>query len=303
MTQPAAAVPSPSPSSVSEAGSTPSPTSQAVIASPSSESEDFASEVTPRPHDAIGRHESGDELLQSDASASDGEISSSDGEYSYSSDGEGHESVSHTASAESGSDRFHNAQEFVHPVAFKTKAEARAQLDGLENARFSVTSNSRLSTRLSCTTHVDCTAEARIKKERNGQFRLFRSGMHTTETVDVMAQRTGIHKPFLSEVDNLLLGGQGPRQCLITLQTKYIDNDETLALLPSVSQLKNRAHKLRKRGDFDITSYADIMVWASPRMCFTKATLFKDMSYRVEDDALRISHKPLEYQNELLVLD
>jgi hypothetical protein len=154
-----------------------------------------------------------------------------------------------------------------------------------------------------CTTHVDCTAEARIKKERNGQFRLFRSGVHTAETVNIVAQRSGIHKSLLLEIDNLLLGGQGPRQCLVTLQTKFIANEETLALLPSIGQLKNRAQKLRSRGDFDVTTYADIMEWASPRMCVSKSTFFMGMRFRIADDALRVSHQPLEYQNERLVLD
>jgi hypothetical protein len=154
-----------------------------------------------------------------------------------------------------------------------------------------------------CTTHVDCTAEARIKKERNGHFRLFRSGVHTAETVNIVAQRSGIHKSLLLEIDNLLLGGQGPRQCLVTLQTKFIANEETLALLPSIGQLKNRAQKLRSRGDFDVTTYADIMEWASPRMCVSKSTFFMGMRFRIADDALRVSHQPLEYQNERLVLD
>ncbi|KAE8984647.1 hypothetical protein PF005_g22077 [Phytophthora fragariae] len=94
-------------------------------------------------------------------------------------------------------------------------------------------------------------------------FAFILSGMNTTATVDVMAQHAGIHKSFLSEIDNLLLGGQGPRQCLITLRTKYIDNEDT----------------------------------------FSKGTFFKDNVYRVEDDAFGVSHKPLEYQNKLLVLD
>ncbi|GMF30648.1 unnamed protein product [Phytophthora lilii] len=76
-----------------------------------------------------------------------------------------------------------------------------------------------------------------------------------------------------------------------------------LPLLPSISQLKNRAYQLRKRGDFNITTYADIMEWAAPRMCPTKTTFFKGMRYRVHDDALRISHQPLEDENELLVLN
>ncbi|KAE9003155.1 hypothetical protein PR002_g17422 [Phytophthora rubi] len=87
--------------------------------------------------------------------------------------------------------------------------------------------------------------------------------MHIDATVDAMAQRTGIHKSLFSEIDNLLLDGQGPRRCLVTLQTKYINNEET----------------------------------------FSKSTFFKDKGYRVEDDALRVSLKPWEYQNKLLVLD
>ncbi|EGZ26532.1 hypothetical protein PHYSODRAFT_473385, partial [Phytophthora sojae] len=74
-------------------------------------------------------------------------------------------------------------------------------------------------------------------------------------------------------------------------------------LLPSTSQLKNRAHKLRKRGDFSITTYADAMEWASPRMCTTKEQFFQHMSYLVESDDVRILQEPFGYQHELLVLD
>ncbi|EGZ19672.1 hypothetical protein PHYSODRAFT_497253 [Phytophthora sojae] len=55
---------------------------------------------------------------------------------------------------------------------------------------------------------------------------------------------------------------------------KYGLSEEVIALLPSASQVKNRAHRLRRRGDFDITTYADVMVWATPRLCTTPAAFF-----------------------------
>jgi hypothetical protein len=44
------------------------------------------------------------------------------------------------------------------------------------------------------------------------------------------------------------------------------------------------------------------MEWASPRMCVSKSTFLKGMRFRIADDALRVIHQPLKYQNELLVL-
>jgi hypothetical protein len=197
---------------MSDDGRTRNPTIEVGISAPSSESEDFSSEVTPRhpPPSSIGSSELSNEQLQSDTSASDAEQWDSDSDYSYVSDGadeEEDETLSRAPRAESGPRIVPAGEGFVHPLTLKTKPEARAHLDGLENARFSVIGDSRFSTRLSCTTHVDCTAKARIKKERNGQFHIFRSGVHTAETVDIAAQRSGIHKPLLSDIDNLLLGG------------------------------------------------------------------------------------------------
>ncbi|EGZ23188.1 hypothetical protein PHYSODRAFT_324422 [Phytophthora sojae] len=144
-----------------------------------------------------------------------------------------------------------------HPVLFDTMEEASAVLDGLENARFFIDNNGRTTTLLSCTSHVDCAAVARIKCNKDEQYGLSRSGMHTTEPAPGVEQRTGIHKPLLPEIDNLLLGGQGPKTCLNTLRMRYKGSPEQLNLLPSTSQLKTRAHKLRKRADFSITTYAD----------------------------------------------
>ncbi|EGZ23325.1 hypothetical protein PHYSODRAFT_480395 [Phytophthora sojae] len=70
---------------------------------------------------------------------------------------------------------------------------------------------------------------------------------------------------------------------------RYKESPEQLNLLRSTSLLKNRAHKLRKRGDFSITTYSNVVEWASPRMCTTKEQFFQHMT-------LRLPH-------ELLVLD
>ncbi|EGZ06483.1 hypothetical protein PHYSODRAFT_531753 [Phytophthora sojae] len=166
--------------------------------------------------------------------------------------------------------------------------EARAVLDGLENARFSIDNNGRTTTQLSCTFHVDCAAVVRIKCNKDEQYVLSRSGMHTTEPAPVEEQRTGIHKPLLPEIDNLLLGGHGPKKCLNTLRMRYKESPEQLNLLPSTSQLKTRAHKLRKRGDFSITTYADVMEWASPRMCTTKEPFFQHMILGATDGTYKL---------------
>ncbi|EGZ07111.1 hypothetical protein PHYSODRAFT_413872, partial [Phytophthora sojae] len=86
------------------------------------------------------------------------------------------------------------------------------------------------------------------------------------------------------------------------LRMKYDHSEEVLALLPSASQVKNRAHRLRRRGDIDITTYADVMVWATPRLCTTSAAFFGHMRYNRERDARRIARKPFEFQNELIML-
>ncbi|ETK95931.1 hypothetical protein L915_01199 [Phytophthora nicotianae] len=83
--------------------------------------------------------------------------------------------------------------------------EARVVLDGLENAS---------------TSHAGCNAAAKINMNPNGIYILSRAGTHSPVVVPTNAQRTGIHKPLLTEVDNLLLGGQGPKQCLGTLQSR-----------------------------------------------------------------------------------
>ncbi|KAG1704636.1 hypothetical protein DVH05_005565 [Phytophthora capsici] len=188
------------------------------------------------------------------------------------------------------------------PVRFETLREARGVLDGLENSQFALINNNSATKRLWCTSHLDCTAEARIKLDPDGKFRLSRSGIHTTTPAPLASQRTGIHKPLLPEIDNLLLGGQGPQTCLNELKARYAGSDSVLALLPSVGQLKNWAHRLRRSGDFDITSYADIMVWATPRLCSSPATFFGKMRYKPQSDAQRIVRQSFNYQNELLVL-
>ncbi|ETO84875.1 hypothetical protein F444_01269 [Phytophthora nicotianae P1976] len=181
--------------------------------------------------------------------------------------------------------------------------EARVALDGLENARFAVDYNGKTLTVLYCTSHAGCNAAAKNKMNPSGKYILSRTGTHSPVVVPTDAQRTGIHKPLLTEADNLLLGGQGPKQCLGTLQSRYKKSPEVLALLPTARQLKNKAHKLRKKGEFSITTYADLMLWASPRMCTTKEMFFQHMSYNIEEDGERILKQSFDYQNELLVLD
>eukprot|EP00644_Phytophthora_capsici_P013517 jgi/Phyca11/115784/e_gw1.29.414.1 len=166
-----------------------------------------------------------------------------------------------------------------------TRSQGGARLT--QNSRFALINNNSVTKRLWCTSHLDCTAEARIKLDPDGKFRLTRSGVHTTTPAPLASQRTGIHKPLLPEIDNLLLGGQGPQTCLNELKARYAGSDSVLALLPSVGQLKNRAHRLRRSGDFDITSYADIMVWAAPRLCSSPATFFGKMRYKPQSDAQR----------------
>jgi hypothetical protein len=163
-----------------------------------------------------------------------------------------------------------------HPVQFETMEEARAVLDGLENARFSVHGNGIGTTILVCTSHVACPASVGTRKLTSRWYLLCRGGIHTAVPVPRQEQMTGIHKPFLQQIDNLLLGGQGPKKSLTTLQTTYQKPDEKLALLPSVSQLKNRAYKLQKHGDFKITAFADVMEWAAPIMCTSKSQFYWD---------------------------
>ncbi|KAG6949337.1 hypothetical protein JG687_00014923 [Phytophthora cactorum] len=88
------------------------------------------------------------------------------------------------------------------PVRFSTMEEAR-----LVNALFFMNYNGSRMTVFSCTSHVERVTPA-----------------------PVCPQRTGIHKPLLIEVDNLLLGQQGPKQCLTTLRLRHKDSKEFLQM-------------------------------------------------------------------------
>ncbi|KAE9039064.1 hypothetical protein PR001_g7682 [Phytophthora rubi] len=86
---------------------------------------------------------------------------------------------------------------------------------------------------------------------------------------------------------------------------KYLNDEDMLRLLPDVIQLKNRSQLLHSRGDYDISSMADIWKWAAPKMCKSKEIFFneEEKSYRVEGDPKTFAKTPFNYRNKLLVLD
>jgi len=188
--------------------------------------------------------------------------------------------------------------------SFKTRKDARVAIEGFANTRYKRFNNNRDTVRYACSSHAECTATAKFKYNTSStMYTATLLGFHNKFIAPIADQRTGIHKPLDDEVNNLLLGGHGPAKCLTTLEMKYRHDEETLRMLPDVRQLKNRSQLLRTQVDFDITSMADIMQWAAPRMCKTKSDFLKGMTFDALTDSIVFAEKPFNYRNELLVLD
>ncbi|KAE9015272.1 hypothetical protein PR003_g15821 [Phytophthora rubi] len=189
---------------------------------------------------------------------------------------------------------------------FKTRELARVAIDRFTNIRYKRHNNNRDTVWYKCSTHTNCSATAKIKlTASNKMYTATLIGIHSDVEAPLSDQRTGIHKPLEDEVNNLLLGGQGPARCLTTLEMKYRNDEDMLRLLPDVTQLKNRSQLLHSRGDYNISSMADIMKWAAPKMCKSKEVFFKEEenAYQVVGDPKTFAKTPFNYRHELLVLD
>ncbi|KAE9105512.1 hypothetical protein PF002_g811 [Phytophthora fragariae] len=111
--------------------------------------------------------------------------------------------------------------------------------------------------------------------------------------------RTGIHKRFEVECDNLLVGGATPARCLVVLQERYRNQADLLKELPDTLQLRNRSDVRKDNGDFDIKTLADVNLWASPKMCNSKSQFsMRNESSSFEEFCVHDS----AYKDELLVL-
>ncbi|POM66207.1 Hypothetical protein PHPALM_17971 [Phytophthora palmivora] len=128
--------------------------------------------------------------------------------------------------------------------------------------------NNRVTKRLYCTSHIDCTAEARIVIDIDGKFRLSRSGVHTGAHVSRESQRTGIHKPLLTEIDEMFeittTEVQGVRHNVGASKIALIDYENEDVLISS--------------------------------------HFFQNMRYPIEQNGHRIAWEPFEFQHELLNL-
>ncbi|EEY59780.1 uncharacterized protein PITG_12908 [Phytophthora infestans T30-4] len=65
-----------------------------------------------------------------------------------------------------------------------------------------------------------------------------------------------------------------------------LNSPDRCAIYPSVKQLKSRSQRLQRREAFSITKYADVMEWASPRMCTTLEQFHQHLEYDLGTDAL-----------------
>jgi len=182
-----------------------------------------------------------------------------------------------------------------------------------------------------CIAHEGCDKHMRIVERRSERlpFALQESGEHAG--VPTGAARQGIAGALKREVDSLLLGGAGPMKCRRLLSENYISDPETLALIPSSQQLKNRKAYLKRTlagafsvnyiqnccdaayvtmlidvnsvGGWEITCPADLMEWAHGKMCSSRARYFNNAQYDPATDAAAFAALPDREKHELLVLD
>jgi hypothetical protein len=186
---------------------------------------------------------------------------------------------------------------------YPSRKEARRQLDITENARFKFKHN--YSTRngtitvLKCSSHTNCHRFAKISTA-GGEMETIAvtiTGEHNTHASQT--PRTGIHKLFEVECDNLLLGGATPARCLVVLRERYNTQHHILHQLPDALQLRNRSAVLKDNGKFDIKTMAEVNLWASPKMCTSKNQFEMRSENTSFDD---FSQHDAAYKDELLVL-
>lgn len=98
--------------------------------------------------------------------------------------------------------------------------------------------------------------------------------------------------------------GCGPGACLDILRAKYIDDQDTLDILPEDDQLRNRKSYISKLlcGP-SITKYCELLEWAGSRTCINSSVFFKGMNaFNESTDRDEFSKMKADCQHETLVL-
>lgn len=97
-----------------------------------------------------------------------------------------------------------------------------------------------------CVSHEGCPRFLRLVSRSSvddtTEVVLEQSGHH--DGSDTCAKKSGIPLRLKREIDSILCGGAGPKKCQKILHQRYKGDGNTLALIPTETQLKNRKAQL-----------------------------------------------------------
>ena len=142
-----------------------------------------------------------------------------------------------------------------------------------------------------CVSHPQCGAQRRLSSlPDEAIYRIENNGTDHSGGELLPWSGKGIGGEFRAEIADLCSKGFGPEKVLADLRVKYsqgryADNNK-YGRIPSIAKIRAYKESSARAGDYDITSYAELIEWVTPRLAQTKEQV--EQIPRLELDALKV---------------